>query len=79
MFKHLSHDDIHAMTRLFVAADKEEDGYISPQDIRLEAAVGRVPVKMTIYFPESSIKEVRMSLLDLLKFNNAQRESHWID
>jgi len=81
MFQHLSHGDIHTITRLFVFADKDEDGYVSPQDMRDASAASAVLRKgqMTIYFPESSVKDLRLSLLDLLKFNNAQRECGWID
>ena len=67
---------------MFTCIDKDSDGFVTSEDIRAAkpaVACGSAADGVVVYYPESTGRSLRMTLPQLLAYNNAQREHRWID
>jgi hypothetical protein len=86
MYPLLSKKEVADITTLFERIDNDHNGVVTSEDIRAAKpvissgnGVGVVGVGIVVYYPESTGRSLRITLPQLLSYNNAQREYRWID
>jgi hypothetical protein len=86
MYPLLSKKEVADISIIFERIDKDRDGIVTSEDIRCAKpsissgnGAGVVGVGIVVYYPESTGRSLRITLPQLLSYNNAQREYRWID